>query len=303
MGWENKGIAASLASCAVMASAAVRAEMPAPDLLEAAEAKFPFVEAGEGEPVLFVHGAVGDYRKWDGLWEDVAAEHRFMAYTQRWFGTGEWPRDKSYSRDVHSDDLVAVLQAIGEAVHLVGLSNGGPPALWAAIKAPELVRSLVLYEANLPDVLFGSTEGEEALGAFFGGFGDVEAALEAKDDAEAARELIEAIYGLPEAGFASIDAVQQAMVLDNAHTMPLLFNQPDAIPIGCDELAKIKTPTLVIAGAETLKAWSLEAETIAGCVPGATLAVLEGVGHNGPVEAKDAFVKLTLDFVDAHSAP
>ena len=80
-----------------------------------------------------------------------------MAYTQRWFGTGEWPANKPYSRDVHSDDLVAVLQAIGEPVHLVGLSNGGPPALWAAIRAPELVRSLVLNEANLPDVLSAAT--------------------------------------------------------------------------------------------------------------------------------------------------
>ena len=44
----------------------------------------------------------------------------------------------------------------------------------------------------------------------------------------------------------------------------------------------------------------MAAEAIAGCIPGATLAVIEGVGHNGPVEAKDAFVKLTLDFVDAH---
>ena len=296
----TKALAASGAVCAVMAGVGARAEMPAPSPLDAAGATFPFVAAGEGEPVLFVHGAVGDYRKWDGLWEDVARDHRFMAYTQRWFGTGGWRADKLYTRDVHSDDLVAVLQAIGEPVHLVGLSNGGPPALWAAIRAPELVRSLVLYEANLPDVLFGSDEGEEALGAFFGGFHDVEAALEAGDNDEAARELIEAIYALPEGGFASIDPVQQAMVLDNADTMPQLFSQPEPTPLGCDELAAIEVPTLVIAGAETLKMWSMAADAIAGCIPGATRATLDGVGHNGPVEAKDAFVKLTLDFVDAH---
>ena len=293
---------ASLLLCAVWNDGA-RAEMPAPGVIEAAGAEFPFVEAGEGEPVLFVHGAVGDYRKWDGLWKDVAAGHRFMAYTQRWFGTGEWPPDKPYSRDVHSDDLVAVLQAIGEPVHLVGLSNGGPPALWAAIKVPELVRSLVLYEANLPDVLFGSAEGEAAVGAFYDGFGDVEAALEAKDDAEAARELIEAIYALPEGGFDTLDPVQKAMVLDNARTVPLVWNAPDPTPLGCDELASIEAPTLVVASAETLKMWSLAAEAIAGCIPGATLALIDGVGHNGPVQAKDEFVKVTLDFIDAHKAP
>ena len=279
------------------------AEMPAPTPLEAAGAAFPFVEAGTGEPVLFVHGAVSDYRKWDGPWQDVAAQHRFMAYSQRWFGTAEWPQDKTYSRDVHSDDLAAVLQAIGEPVHLVGLSNGGPPALWAAIRVPDLVRSLVLYEANLPDVLFGSDEGETAVGAFFGRFGDVELALERNDNADAARALIEAIYALPEGGFDTLDPVQREMVLDNAHTMPLLFSAPESTPLGCDELAAIEAPTLVIAGTETLKMWSLAAEAIAGCIPGATLALIDGVGHNGPAEAKDDFVKLTLDFVDAHAGP
>jgi hypothetical protein len=33
------------------------------------------------------------------------------------------------------------------------------------------------------------------------------------------------------------------------------------------------------------------------------LALIDGVGHNGPVEAKDEFVKVTLDFIDAHKAP
>src|SRR5688572_32016836 len=97
------------------------AEMPEPRMLEAAGAAFPMVTAGEGEPVLFVHGALGDYRKWDGLWQDVAAGHRFIAYTQRWFGTTRWPEDKPYARDVQDDDLVAILEALDEPVHLVGL--------------------------------------------------------------------------------------------------------------------------------------------------------------------------------------
>ncbi len=149
------------------------------------------VTAGEGEPVLFVHGAVGDYRKWDGLWEDVAAGHRFIAYTQRWFGTTAWPEDKPYARDVQDDDLVAILQALGEPVHLVGLSNGGPVVLRAALRVPDLVQSVVVYEPTLLDVLFGTAEGEAVVGEFFAGVADTSAAVEAGDNEEAARELIE----------------------------------------------------------------------------------------------------------------
>ena len=275
------------------------AEMPAPRMLEAAGAMFPIVTAGEGEPVLFVHGALGDYRKWDGLWEDVADGHRFMAYTQRWFGTTEWPSDKPYSWDVHTADLVAVLQAIGEPVHLVGLSNGGQIVLRAAGQAPDLVRSVVVYEPTVDDVLYGDPAGEEAVNEFFGGFGDVAAAVEAKDYDGAARELIEVIYGLPKGGFESMSPMQKTVVLDNAHTMPMLFGQPEAAPLDCETLKAVRVPTLVITGSETLPMWRLAGEAIAGCIPGASLAVIEGVGHNGTVDAKDAFVKLTLDFIDA----
>jgi pimeloyl-ACP methyl ester carboxylesterase len=278
----------------------VTAEMPAPRMLEAAGTQFPMVTAGEGEPVLFVHGALGDYRKWDGLWEHVAAGHRFMAYTQRWFGTSAWPEDKPFARDVQDDDLVAILQALGEPVHLVGLSNGGPVVLRAALRAPELVQSIVLYEPTLFDVLFESPEGEAAVDQFFAGEGDTSAAVAAGDDEEAARELIEMIYALPEGGFDTLDPVQKAMVLDNAHTMPLLWNAPDPTPLTCEDLAAIRVPVLVVHGAETLPLWKLSSRTIADCVPNAQLAMIEGVGHIGPVAAKDAFLKLTLGFVDVH---
>ncbi len=59
-------------------------------------------------------------------------------------------------------------------------------------------------------------------------------------------------------------------------------------------------PVLVINGAETLPVWQLASKAVAECVPKARLATIEGVGHKGPVAAKDAFVKLVLGFVDAH---
>ena len=90
------------------------------------------------------------------------------------------------------------------------------------------------------------------------------------------------------------------MVLDNAHTMPLLWNAPDPTPLTCEDLGKITVPVLVIYGAETLPLWQLASKTVAACIPNARLSTIEGVGHNGPVAAKEAFVKLVLGFVDAH---
>ena len=124
--------------------------------------------------------------------------------------------------------------------------------------------------------------------------------MAAGDDAEAARELIEAIYALPEGGFDTLDPVQNAMVLDNAHTMPMMWNAPDPAPLTCEDLGKIETPVLVVYGAKTLPLWQVASKTVAECVPDARLATLEGVGHIGPVAAKDAFLALLLGFVDTH---
>jgi pimeloyl-ACP methyl ester carboxylesterase len=65
------------------------------------------------------------------------------------------------------------------------------------------------------------------------------------------------------------------------------------------EVGKITVPVQVVYAAETLPLWQLASRTVAGCVPNARPSTIEGVGHNGPVAAKDAFVKLMLGFVDA----
>lgn len=60
--------------------------MPAPLHLEAAGVSFPMVVAGEGPPILFVHGAWADLRIWCGLWKQISERHKFLAITQRHFG-------------------------------------------------------------------------------------------------------------------------------------------------------------------------------------------------------------------------
>ena len=206
------------------------AEAPTPQMLEAAGAEFPIVTAGEGEPVLFVHGSFADYRVWDGLRDAVARDHRFVAYTQRWFGTTDWPEDadKAYSRDVHTADLIAILKARGEPTNLVGWSYSGPMVLRAAIAVPELVRSLVIYEPTVPEILSGTPEGEAAREQWFGLWADMGAPIEAGDFDEAIIEGVEAAFALPEGGSATLGPEAQKMWHENAHVVPMEWNMPAA---------------------------------------------------------------------------
>ncbi len=274
------------------------AEMPEPDQVEAAGAEFPYVAAGAGEPVLFVHGSLVDYRVWAGLWDDVARDHRIVAYTQRWFGTKDWPEDKSFSRDIHTADLVALLKTWGEPMHLVGWSYGGAVVLDAASKVPELVSSIVVFEPTVTEIVAGNPEAEAAREEWFGLWGETVAAVEAKDYEGSIREAAEAAFGLGKGGFSTIDADLQTTMLENAHVQPLDLFAAEPSPITCEALKKVTAPTLLIVGSETARFWDLSARMLAACIPGAEVAVLDGVGHGGPVQAQDAFVNLTLGFID-----
>ena len=150
--------------------------MPAPEMLEVGDVAFPFVSAGTGEPALFVNGSWADLRGWCDLWRDVAAEHRFMAYTHRHFGATQWPQDKPFSRDVHTADLVAILRTLNEPVHLVGWSYSGGMVLRAAMEVPDLVRTVTVYEPSLSSILPDTPKNKALLEAFGQGFAGAYAA-------------------------------------------------------------------------------------------------------------------------------
>jgi non-heme chloroperoxidase len=101
-------------------------------------------------PVLFVHGALEDYREWEPQRAAIAEHHRFVTYSRRYHWPNAWAGDGSdYSYELHAADLAAFIGALGAGpVHLVGHSWGGSVAMLMALDHPELVRSLTVLESN-----------------------------------------------------------------------------------------------------------------------------------------------------------
>ena len=138
---------------------------PAVKAVEVNGVRLSYVEQGSGEPAVFVHGAPSDLRSWEPVREEVAKKYRFIAYTQRYFGTEPWPDDgKNFSIPTLADDLATFITSFNaRPVHLVSWSFGGLVAMQAAVKNPTLVRSLILYEPNVISVLPAeSAEGKAA---------------------------------------------------------------------------------------------------------------------------------------------
>ncbi len=275
--------------------------MPTTEMLEIGDVAFPFVWAGTGVPVLFVNGSWADLRGWCDLWQDVAADHRFMAYTHRHFGTSQWPQDKPFSQDVHTADLIAILQTLNEPVHLVGWSYSGGMVLRAAIEIPYLVRTVTVYEPSLSSILPDTPKNKALLAAFGKGFAEAYAAAKAGDGANAMSIAVEFVLGMQKGGFATLDPRIQAMLIENSHTMIPDFDAPAPEPLTCAKIGAVSCPVLLIVGSETLPHYKLVAAEVLACLPNASLSEIQGVGHGGSWQAKPEFVRRVLDFVDQNA--
>lgn len=121
-----------------------------------------YVEHGQGEPVVFVHGSVNDYRAWGAQMAPFGERYRVVAFSRRYHWPNARPDDGiAYAVAEHVADRAALIESLGLApAHIVGSSYGALTALTLAVERPDLVRSLVLGEppplpwlARLPDGL------------------------------------------------------------------------------------------------------------------------------------------------------
>ena len=115
-------------------------------------AQLPYVEQGQGAPVVFVHGALSDHRTWQRQREAVSSRYRAISYTQRYFGNEAWDKGgPKFGVQTHSDDLAAFIRGLNAGpVHLVAWSYGGHIVLNVALKSPELVKSAFVFEPAVP---------------------------------------------------------------------------------------------------------------------------------------------------------
>src|SRR4051812_41589724 len=103
-----------------------------------------FVLAGDGPPLLLLHGIGNSAQTWAGVIDQLAAEHTVLAPDLLGHGSSDKPRG-DYSIAGYANgmrDLLSVLDL--EQVTVVGHSLGGGIALQFAYQFPERCERLVL---------------------------------------------------------------------------------------------------------------------------------------------------------------
>jgi pimeloyl-ACP methyl ester carboxylesterase len=107
-------------------------------------------EAGDGPPVLLLHGWPQDACCWRYVIPRLADRHRLIAPDLRGFGQTGAP-GRGYNGMVLGADAIALLDALEiERCHLIGHDWGGFGAFAAAIAAPRRVASMVVLNTSPP---------------------------------------------------------------------------------------------------------------------------------------------------------
>jgi len=250
-------------------------------------ARIVYEMAGQGEPVVLIHGFTLDMSMWDDQMSALTPHFTVIRYDARGFGQSSTPLEQY----THHDDLNALLDVLEiPSAHIIGLSMGGGIALRFACIYPQRVRSLVLVDSTLP----GHPMAEETAARM----GDAYAAarehgLDAARATWLAHPLFEAARERPDL------APRLATIVDRYSGWHWLNHEPasELDPPVTTRLHQFTTPTLVVVGERDIPDFHAFARRLAADIPGGELAIIPNAGHMTNMEAPDSFNEVVLGFL------
>jgi pimeloyl-ACP methyl ester carboxylesterase len=263
-----------------------------------------FVLAGDGPPLLLLHGIGNSARTWAGVVEKLAAEHTVLAPDLLGHGSSDKPRG-DYSIAGYANgmrDLLSVLDL--ERVTVVGHSLGGGIALQFAYQFPERCERLVLVGSGGlgPELSAGlrlaTLPGAEAvLTALAGISGTLRVGLRAVQEFGTAAGW-RRIRDLAEAGDALLALKDVEARRAFLRTLRGVVDARGQAVTALDRLYLANAiPMLVVWGSRDPIVPAAHAETVRALVPAARIEVFDGAGHWPHLDDPDRFCDVLLDFV------
>jgi pimeloyl-ACP methyl ester carboxylesterase len=238
-----------------------------------------YVDEGEGEPVLLIHGFASNLvTNWqDTGWISalVAAKRRVVAFDNRGHGRSEKLYEPArYGGPIMAEDARRLLDHLGiERADVIGYSMGARIAAFLVFSHPERVRSVVFggLGINMVRGMVGS--------------GPLAAALEASSVDDVTNDTTRSFRAFAESTKSDLAALAACM-------------RGPREKVTAERLATIKVPTLVAVGTEDVIGGS--GAELAALIPGAELLEICGRDHMKAV-GDASFKQGVLDFLTRRS--
>jgi 2-hydroxy-6-oxo-6-(2'-carboxyphenyl)-hexa-2,4-dienoate hydrolase len=264
------------------------------------------IEAGEGTPLILLHGIGGHAEAYSRNVVELARAG-FHVYAIDMVGHGLTAKpDQPYGTGPFARHLLSFIDAIGaERVCLSGESIGGWTAAWLAVSHPDRLQSLVL---NTPSGIAIDEHGDDVTPAQYqerrvelrkrtlAALDDptretVRSRMEwlVLDPETLTEELVESRY--------RIYCDPEFIVAQRRYWTEDTSLQGDTELLTRERLASIEVPTLVLwTSHDPFLPWEV-GEQMHGVIPGSEFVVMQGCGHWPQFEKPEEFNAVVVDFL------
>lgn len=225
---------------------------------------------GEGEPLILIHGGLGNGQYWVNQIPVFAEHYQVIVMDSRGHGRSSFD-EQPITYELMASDVLGLMDHLKlERASIVGWSDGGIIGLEIAINNPERLDKVVAYGANFDPTGVRLDVGDNA---YFNAY--IEKAAEDYLDLSPAPDRWDEF-------------------LENIGTMwATLPNYSE------DQLRSITTPFLILDGAMEEAIDLNQTKLMALLIPGAELILMEGTGHFAMMEQPDEFNRIVMDYLAA----
>jgi pimeloyl-ACP methyl ester carboxylesterase len=277
-------------------------------VVQTAAGPVEYAEAGDGPPMLVIHGIGGGYDQ-GMLAIQVGGRLPFKLIAVSRFGylRTPMPLNGDAGPEAQADAYAALLDTLGiERAAIMGISAGGPSSLQFALRHPERCSALLTVSAVTHRLVPTLTVGQRALLQLV----NTDPGLWAISTA--AEERLFAAYGITPEKRRKLEAEPEKLAVIRAVLVSLPmskrragFNNDMAIFPNLPKypLERITAPTLVLHGTADTVVPPEHARFAARRIPGAQLHMIEGGSHLCTITHKEEAVPVVEQFLAEHVAP
>jgi len=262
-----------------------------------------YIEQGAGEPLIFIHGTIGDYRAWISRMQPYSEDNRVVSYSRRY----AWPNEQKfdsladYSVRIHADDLYALIQKLGfQKVHLVGHSYGAYTALTMALDHPERVQSMVLGEPPAASLLENSERGQESFDVFLeDNLRPAARAFRADRNEEGLEHFVQGVMG-NDFRLAQVPAEGKQGWMDNLLELWGAALNESFLPLEPSTIQSLDVPVLLLVGDQS-PTWLVEiSRELHQLLPQSELVEIENSSHGLYFQNPEAVDQAVMEFVSEY---
>ncbi|MFF0297142.1 alpha/beta fold hydrolase [Kitasatospora sp. NPDC004614] len=254
--------------------------------------------AGDGDPLVLVHGSWTDHATWGAVVPALAERYRVLAYDRRGHSQSERPAGQG-TRTEDEQDLAALIETFDLApAHVAGNSFGASTALGLAARRPELFRSLVAHEPPLMGIVGEDPDLRPLMRAMGEKLESVRAHLRAGENLAGAEQFVEEV-ALGPGNWEQLPDWLRDTLVTNAPTFLDELADPDWLFLDLAGLSGYTGPALLTNGTESPPWFPAIISRLGEALPRAEVRTLEGTGHVPHVSHPEDYLRSLTGFLAA----